>query len=181
MAEVGDLEAIPGVKLVRVRQRADDRGFFREIFREEDLEGRFVQANHSRSRAGVLRGMHYHRRQADAWYLASGNAQVALADLRYRVARPQVEVFDLSDEDPAVLYVPPGVAHGFLALTDVELIYWVTAYYDASDEFAVAWDDPALGITWKLAEPVLSARDAEAPRLDWARVGSFLIRSGGGL
>ncbi len=167
---------IPGVRLSPGVVNADRRGFFTEVFREGDLGMRFVQANHSHSEAGVLRGLHYHRRQADAWYMVSGTAQVALADLRDPGSPPVVATLELTGGQPATLLIPPGVAHGFLALTDIDLIYWVTHPYDASDEFGVAWDDPALRVPWARSDPILSDRDASAPRLPQPAEGGARIR-----
>jgi len=139
-----------------------------EIFREDQLGVNFVQANHSHSKKGVLRGLHWHRHQADAWYVVNGHAQAMLADLRTPSDHPAVVPIDLVGGQPQVLYIPPGVAHGFLGVTDVDLIYWVTGYYDASDEFGVAWDDPSLAAPWKTESPVLSDRDKANPKLDWS-------------
>lgn len=169
-----ELDPIPDVRLIHPQVHEDARGFFVEVLREQPLGARFVQGNHSRSRAGVIRGLHYHRRQADAWYPVSGKGQVALADLRRRVPRPPVVTLELSGDEPVVLYIPPGVAHGFLALTDLDLIYWVTAYHDGSDEFGVAWNDPTLAVPWKVTRPILSHRDARASTLDWNSVASAL-------
>lgn len=163
------VEMILGVRLIRPEVHVDSRGFFVELFRRETLAVPFVQANHSRSLAGTLRGLHYHLRQADAWHVVSGRAQVALADLRSRLPDPPVVTFELAAEEPAVLYIPAGVAHGFLALTDLDLIYWVTELYDGSDEFRVAWNDPTLEVPWATAEPTLSPQDAAAPRLSLRR------------
>lgn len=168
-----EIPGIPGAVLGTPVVHEDSRGSFLEIFREDLLGVKFVQANHSRSQAGVLRGLHYHRRQADAWYVISGEAQAMLADLRVRSDSPAVASVDLSGARPQVLYVPAGIAHGFLALTDVDLIYWVTTYYDASDEFGVAWDDPTLRAPWKTTDPVLSERDRANPKLEWDSTGAF--------
>ena len=164
---------IPGVILLRPTVHEDERGSFMEIFREADLGVPFVQGNHSRSRAGVLRGLHYHRRQSDAWYVIRGRARVGLADVRERSG--QTLTVDLSGDEPAVLYLPPGVAHGFYALTDMELIYWVTHYYDNTDEFGVTWDDPTLAVPWQASDPILSDRDRSAPPLDWTQVDAVLV------
>jgi len=160
--------AIPGVLLLHPEVHPDDRGSFMEIFRQDDLGVPFVQGNHSKSREGVVRGLHYHRKQSDAWYVLQGRARVGLADVRDRSG--QALTVDLSGDDPAVLYIPPGVAHGFAALTDIELIYWVTHHYDNSDEFGVSWNDPTLGVPWGVKDPMLSGRDREAPPLDWDEV-----------
>jgi dTDP-4-dehydrorhamnose 3,5-epimerase len=165
---------IPGVLIHRPRVFSDPRGRFVEIFRAASMPEQFVQSNHSTSVAGALRGLHYHEHQADLWYLATGRAQVALADLRTGGGTPKVETFVFDGEAPANIYIPSGVAHGYLALTDIELIYWVTSEYDPSDEHGVAWDDPILSVPWQLSgEPLLSGRDAENPRLNWELIPSF--------
>lgn len=166
--------AIPGVLIDRPAVFGDERGRFAEIFRAARMPAVFVQSNHSRSSAGVLRGLHYHCHQADLWYLVSGRAQVALADLRERDGAPRVETFVLDAETPTSVYIPEGVAHGYLALTEIDLVYWVTGEYDPSDERGVAWNDPTLSVPWQLAgEPVVSARDAANPTLQWDLIPSF--------
>jgi dTDP-4-dehydrorhamnose 3,5-epimerase len=165
---------IPGAEVRRPRVHADLRGRFLEIFRAAAMPAGFVQANHSYSAAGVLRGLHYHERQADLWYLVTGRAQVALADLRGRDGAPPVETFVLDAGEPATVYVPPGVAHGYLALTPIDIIYWVTCEYDPSDEHGVAWDDPTLAIPWQLdGDPIVSERDAANPTLRWDLIPTF--------
>jgi dTDP-4-dehydrorhamnose 3,5-epimerase len=161
---------IPGVMHGKPVVHDDPRGWFLEIFRQDLLGMQFVQANHSHSQAGVLRGLHYHRKQADAWYTVNGEAQAVLADLRVPSDSPAVVSVRMVAGEPSVLLIPPGVAHGFLALTDVDLIYWVTHPYDSTDEFGVAWDDPTLQAPWQAVEPVLSERDRNNPRLDWDTV-----------
>jgi dTDP-4-dehydrorhamnose 3,5-epimerase len=166
--------AMPGVAIHRPQVHGDARGRFVEIFRAASMPRPFVQCNHSTSVAGVLRGLHYHQHQADLWYLASGRMQVALADLRHRDGPPQVETFVLDGAEPASIYIPSGVAHGYLALTDIEVIYWVTSEYDPADEHGVAWDDEMLAIPWQLSgEPALSDRDARNPALNWELIPSF--------
>jgi dTDP-4-dehydrorhamnose 3,5-epimerase len=145
-----------------------------ETFREDDLGTSFVQGNHSHSQAGVLRGLHFHARQADVWYLVRGQARVGLADLRTQTETPAALTVDLSEDDPATLYIPPGVAHGFAALTEIDLVYWVTHYFDSKDEHGVAWNDPILAVPWQIENPILSDRDAKAERLDWNSVAAVL-------
>lgn len=154
------MSRIEGVVVTPVERHEDGRGFFSEIARF----GEYRQANHSHSRRGVLRGLHYHVEQADLWYVVRGTAQVALADLRGD--EPVVETLTAGESSPCTIYVPPRVAHGFLALTDVDLVYLVTHEYDASDEHGVAWDDPTLAIPWALTNPILSDRDRANPPLD---------------
>lgn len=165
---------IPGVLLARPERFEDDRGWFMEILREDAFGVSFVQGNHSHSRANVLRGLHYHAKQSDAWYVASGQAQVGLADLRTRVDHPTTLTLDMSSDDPTVLYIPPGVAHGFLAVTELDLIYWVTHYFDNSDEHGIAWNDTSVGLGWKAHAPTLSERDRAAAPLQWSAVSENL-------
>ena len=158
---------IPGVVLLRSETHLDDRGWFMEILREDALGDTFVQANHSHSSPGALRGLHYHARQADAWYVVNGTARVGLADLREKADRPATLTVELSADDRRVLYIPPGVAHGFYAVTEIDVIYWVTQPFDNSDEHSVSWDDPSLAVAWQVTDPILSERDRSAPALDW--------------
>lgn len=166
---------IPGVLIGRPERFKDDRGWFMEILREDAFGVSFVQGNHSHSRAGVLRGLHYHAKQSDAWYVASGQAQVGLADLRTRSDHPAAITLDMSSDDPIVLYIPPGVAHGFFAVTELDLIYWVTHYFDNTDEHGVAWNDSTVGVQWKTQNPILSKRDSEASQLHWDNVQAELV------
>jgi dTDP-4-dehydrorhamnose 3,5-epimerase len=125
-----------------------------------------VQGNVSFSKPKVLRGMHYHLKQADFWLVPSGRVRAALYDLRTSSpTRGQTEVLDLGTEFPFGLYIPKGVAHGFCALVDSFMTYLVDEYYDNSDERGVRWDDPALGLAWGIDEPIVSDRDRENPLL----------------
>jgi dTDP-4-dehydrorhamnose 3,5-epimerase len=165
---------IAGVRIWRPQVHGDARGRFVEVFRSTDVPEAMAQSNHSRSAAGVLRGLHYHRHQADLWYLVSGRAQVGLADLRRRGAAPVTQTLVLDGETPTAVYVPSGVAHGYLALTEIDLVYWVTREYDPADEHGIAWDDPGLGIDWQLdAAPIVSERDAHNPPLQWDLIPAF--------
>jgi dTDP-4-dehydrorhamnose 3,5-epimerase len=126
-----------------------------------------VQSNLSRSRAGVLRGLHFHRRQADYWCFIEGRAFVALVDVRTgspTEGRAWWQGFDASAGLRGV-YVPPGVAHGFRALTDVALQYVVDEPFTGRDEFGVAYDDPELAIPWPGEAPIVSERDRSNPSL----------------
>ena len=170
---------IDGVGWSRVSGHPDQRGSFRELWRAgaygalpEEQAGRrdatFVQANLSRSSAQVLRGMHCHQRQLDHWIVLRGRVFVALVDIRAVVARRSTAtvVTRVMERDDTVT-IPVGVAHGFLALEPVELLYLVTNEYDLTDELAFAWDDPALAIPWPAMPggPVLSERDRANPSL----------------
>ncbi|MDH5334276.1 MAG: dTDP-4-dehydrorhamnose 3,5-epimerase, partial [Thermoleophilia bacterium] len=150
--------------IVDLETRDDPRGAFTEVFRQEWFPDApaMVQSNLSRSRAGVLRGLHFHRQQADYWCLLEGTAFVALVDLRAGSPTERSawwETFDAS-EGLRGLYVPPGVAHGFYAVTDLALQYLVDEAFTGGDEFGLAWNDPDVAIPWPSADPVVSDRDA---------------------
>ena len=169
--------AIPGVRWLAHQRHEDSRGAFREIWRASafpDLAPgeRFVQANLSSSATGVLRGLHFHRRQLDFWTVEGGVAFVALVDLRGLIDgsadRPTVETRTLHGDEAVV--IPAGVAHGFLAIEALDLLYLVTNEYDGTDELGFAWDDPAVGVPWPAVatadgRPILSDRDRSNPSL----------------
>jgi dTDP-4-dehydrorhamnose 3,5-epimerase len=177
---------LPGVRYGTVVRHGDARGSFREIWHAGDLGSidptfagapvdttpEFVQANLSSSAAGVLRGLHLHRRQLDRWLVASGRAFVALVDVRPMLAggpAPEVEARELGPDD--WVEIPAGVAHGFLALEPLELVYFVTNAYDGTDELGFAWDDPVAAVPWPPhvatpgGRPTLSERDRSNPPL----------------
>ena len=141
---------IDGVRIWRPQVHGDARGRFVEVFRTAAVPEPLVQSNHSRSAAGVLRGLHYHRHQADLWYLVVRACPGRAGRPAQRGSAPVTHTFVLDGETPTAVYVPSGVAHGYLALTEIDLIYWVTREYDPADENGVAWDDPTLAIAWQL-------------------------------
>jgi dTDP-4-dehydrorhamnose 3,5-epimerase len=165
--------ALGGVTYGAIERHADERGAFRELWRQSASPDAFVQANLSTSAAGVLRGLHLHRHQTDRWIVSAGRAFVALVDVRGLVAgtalTPIVETRELGPDETVT--IPAGVAHGFLALEPLELIYLVSAEYDGSDEWGFAWDDRAAAVAWpSLAatadgRPILSGRDEANPSL----------------
>jgi len=174
-------QAIFGVVLVDLDPREDDRGLFAELFRFDrlNLAYRPAQANLSVSRAGVLRGLHYHHSQYDYWIPMGGRLRVGLADLRRGSATWKASMtLDLDAAHPQGLLIPAGVAHGYFALEDAKLLYLVEQVYDGSDEWGVAWDDPDLAVAWDLnGVPVLSDRDHNNPtlaRLDEDRLPVFV-------
>jgi len=161
-------EEIDGVLVVEPDAHGDARGRFVETYRKDWLRGspEMVQANRSEKQAGALVGLHYHLRQADYWYVLRGTARVALYDLRQGAATCGAKfTLDMTGDQDRGLYIPPGVAHGFAALSDLLLWYMVDQYYDPADELGLAWDDPLLGIEWGLTDPVLSGRDQGNPML----------------
>lgn len=169
MSHIQESEIIQGVYIVTLRSFADERGRFLETFRQEWFPQRswdVIQTNRSDSKAGVLRGLHYHAKQVDYWYVPSGHIRAGLCDLRPSsptyLAKQMIE---LGGGNELGLFVPIGVAHGFLALTDATLTYLVDNYYDGADEFGLAWNDPTLNLPWGIEAPLLSSRDAQNPLL----------------
>jgi dTDP-4-dehydrorhamnose 3,5-epimerase len=169
-AAVEPSSLIEGVYLVRFQKFGDTRGYFYESFRRSWIPGvrDMIQGNTSFSRAGVLRGMHYHLKQADFWSVPVGRVRAALYDFRpSSPTKGAAQVVDMGGEDNNVgLYIPRGVAHGFCALADSFMTYLVDEYYDNTDELGIRWDDPAMGIDWRLSMPaVVSERDAKNPAI----------------
>lgn len=161
---------LEGVMRTHVPTFADTRGAFTELWRasltRQVTDEPFVQSNRSRSAERVLRGMHFHRRQADLWVVSSGRALVAACDLRAVTeagGTPTTEMHELVSGD--CIFLPRLVAHGFLAVEPLELIYFVTNEYDGTDELGFAWDDPHVGIAWPVDHPILSDRDQQNPPL----------------
>jgi dTDP-4-dehydrorhamnose 3,5-epimerase-like enzyme len=150
---------IEGLVRVPLRTREDERGWFVELRRDSTLPKAMVQTNLVFSKAGVIRGLHYHERgQDDLFACIRGTARVVVLD------RETGETFteDIGEENPVALYVPGHTAHGYEALTDVLFCYHVTAEYDPSDpdEHGLPWNDPRVAHLWSTSTPILSLRDA---------------------
>lgn len=151
---------IDGLLRLPLRRFADERGWFTELRRESALPQPTVQTNVSFSRQGVIRGLHWHRRQDDLFACLQGTARVVVLD------RTSGETYteDIGDENPVALWIPGHHAHGFEALTDLLFCYHVTAEYDPADpdEHGVPWDDPRVVDLWSTRAPILSERDKGA-------------------
>jgi dTDP-4-dehydrorhamnose 3,5-epimerase len=159
---------LDGVVLIPLIRHPDERGFVAEHFRRSWVPGmrEVVQGNLSRSGPRVLRGLHFHRRQADYWTVLEGTALVGLFDLRSgSPTEGRGATAGLAADSDRTLYIPRGVAHGFYTDGGLLLQYLVDEPYSGEDEFGVAWDDPALGIDWPDRDPVLSERDRSNPSL----------------
>jgi dTDP-4-dehydrorhamnose 3,5-epimerase len=169
MTDIRESSAIAGVKVAHLRVFADERGRFMETFRKDWFPERpwnIIQSNRSDSAAGVLRGLHYHHHQVDYWHVVSGSIRVALADIRLSSpTHGAIQVMDITHEDGIGLFIPVGVAHGFIAHTPATLAYIVDNYYDGADELGVAWNDPMLKIDWGAERPLMSPRDQNNPVL----------------
>lgn len=164
---------LPEVLILEPRLFADERGFFLETwnergFAEAGIDARFVQDNHSRSAAGVLRGLHYQivQPQGKLVRVVAGRAYDVAVDLRRSSPRfGRWAGVELSAENMRMLWIPPGFAHGFLALEEgTDFLYKCTDFYAPEHERTLLWSDPAIGIDWSLegiGEPALAAKDKD--------------------
>src|SRR2546428_11862346 len=167
---------MPDVILIEPKALGDDRGWFMETYKRSEFEANgirvgFRQDNHSRSTAsGVRRGLHYQKDPA-----AQGKLVRCVVGAIYDVA---VDIrrgsptygrwvgMELTAESKRMLWVPAGFAHGFCTLTDVsEVVYKTTSEYSAPHDRGIRWNDPAIGVKWPTASPVLSPKDGQAPKL----------------
>jgi dTDP-4-dehydrorhamnose 3,5-epimerase len=167
MATITESTAIAGVWHVEPAIHGDQRGLFIETYRREWIPGarEMLQSNRANRQAGAIVGLHYHLHQADYWYIPFGTARVVLHDLR--AGGPTdgaTEVVELSGDNHRGVFIPPGVAHGFRAVTDMVITYLVDGYYNVADELGLAWDDPAVVEAWGIDDPILSGRDQGNPR-----------------
>jgi dTDP-4-dehydrorhamnose 3,5-epimerase len=167
---------LPEVQVVEPRVFGDSRGFFLESWNQrafDEMAGtevRFVQDNHSRSARGVLRGLHYQhtRPQGKLVRVTAGRVFDVAVDLRRSSPRlGQWVGMELSADDKRGMWIPPGFAHGFLVLSEyADFLYKTTDYYVPSDERAIAWNDPEIGVEWPLQDvggsPTLSGKDQAA-------------------
>lgn len=172
--------SVPDVVLIAPKVFGDDRGFFFESFNQRAFDAAtgtrhsFVQDNHSRSRRGVLRGLHYqlHQPQGKLVRVARGRVWDVAVDIRRGSPTfGQWAGAELSEDNQHQLWVPPGFAHGFVVLSDsADFLYKTTDYYAPEHERCIAWDDPQLAITWPdPGVPVqLSAKDQAGRRLSEA-------------
>ncbi len=166
--------AIPGVLMIEPKVIGDVRGFFVETFQakryaEAGIAQPFVQDNLSRSVRGTLRGLHFQHPEAQGKLVSVLRGAVRDVVVDVRVGSPtfgrHVSV-ELSDENRRQFWVPRGFAHGFAVLSDnADFFYKCDELYSPADEWVLRWNDPALGIDWGIADPILSARDKEGRTL----------------
>ena len=175
--------ALAGVLVLEPEVHADERGFFFESYNAREFERAtglagvvFVQDNYSRSRSGVLRGLHYQlppRAQGKLVRVVRGAIYDVAVDLRR--SSPTFGRWlgvELSEGNRRQLWIPPGFAHGFVALSELaDVLYKTTDYYSPAHERCVRWDDPSLAIAWPLAaDPILSAKDRSGVPLERAEL-----------
>lgn len=166
--------SLPGVVILKPKVHEDPRGFFMETYRAETLvkagiHDTFVQDNHARSTRGVLRGLHYQLRQPQAKLCRVVSGEVFDVAVDVRLGSPTFGQWvgaTLSGENKVQIYIPRGFAHGYAVRSEsADFLYKCSDYYDARDDRGVSWSDPAIGIAWEVAEPVVSAKDQQLPRL----------------
>jgi len=171
-----------GPVLMTPKVFGDERGFFMETFRQNEFEAHcgpytFVQDNHSKSRQGVLRGLHYQLRQPQGKLVRVMRGQVFDVAVDLRVSSPTFgKSFSatLDEQNRQMLWVPPGFAHGFLVLSEeAEFAYKCTSYYAPDDEYSLRWDDATAAVQWPLLAggPQLSDKDRQG--LAWAECPKF--------
>lgn len=171
---------IPDIILITPKVFGDERGFFMEtyqtrLFAEAGIQDQFVQDNHSRSKQGVLRGLHYQLRQTQGKLVRVVMGEIFDVAVDIRRSSPTFGKWvavHLSVENRQQLWVPPGFAHGFYVLSEwAEVLYKATNFYSPKWERSILWNDPAIGINWPLlaeAPLSLSAKDEQAPLLQEA-------------
>ena len=166
--------AIPGVVMIEPQVFRDSRGFFLETFQTEKyraggIDAVFVQDNHSHSKRGTLRGLHAQNPNAQGKLLRVLSGEIFDVVVEARRGSPVFGHYAtavISADNFKQIYVPPGLLHGFVVTSEVaEVEYKCTAFYRPDAEFSVAWNDPDLAIPWPIDEPLLSPKDAAAPRL----------------
>jgi len=172
--------SLPGVLLLEPRLFGDDRGFFFESYNKKALQGfgiqgEFVQDNHSRSRQGVLRGLHYQIRQPQGKLVRVIEGEVYDVAVDIRKSSPtfgQWAGFSLSAANKRMAWIPPGFAHGFVVVSETaEFLYKTTDYWAPEYERCIRWDDPDLAIVWPLTEsPLVSDKDKAGSALQCAEV-----------
>ncbi|BCS91442.1 dTDP-4-dehydrorhamnose 3,5-epimerase [Metallosphaera javensis (ex Sakai et al. 2022)] len=166
---------IPEVVLVQGKQFHDERGFFQELYKESEFREyipcRFVQMNHSFSRRGVVRGLHFQlmpKPQGKLVTVISGRILDVAVDLRR--GSPSYGKWVGEELVPGkFLWVPSGFAHGFQALEDSHVIYLVTREFSPEHDSGIAWNDPEVGVRWPLNEVIVSEKDRKLPRLRESR------------
>jgi dTDP-4-dehydrorhamnose 3,5-epimerase len=150
---------VEGVVRIPLQRVEDERGWFCELRRDSALPKATVQTNISFSRAGVIRGLHFHERgQDDLFVCVQGTARVVVLDRDTGATFTE----DIGDANPVAIYVPGRHAHGFEAITDILFCYHVTEEYDPADpdEHGIPWNDPRVAHLWSTTTPILSTRDA---------------------
>lgn len=160
---------IDGVKIIQPKVFGDARGFFLETFEKKryqemlNIDLDFVQDNHSRSSKGVLRGLHFQKQNPQGKLVRVVRGEVFDVVVDIRRESPTYGAWEgvlLSEENKTQFWVPPGLAHGFVVLSETaDFEYKCTDYYNPAHEGCLLWNDPAIGIEWPIENPLLSEKD----------------------
>ena len=173
--------SIPEILIVERQSFGDDRGLFMELFQSQryatmGIEAAFVQDNFSRSRAGVLRGLHFQnpKPQAKLVTVLRGSVIDVAVDVRVGSSTFGRHVkIELNEANRRQLWIPSGFAHGYLVLSETaDVFYKCDEFYSPSDEIVLRWDDPEIGIDWGCSSPIVSERDSSGKKL--SELGSLL-------
>ena len=165
---------LPGVLVIEPRVFIDERGWFLETFQSEryaaaGIAATFVQDNLSRSVRGTLRGLHFQEPKGQGKLVQVMRGAVLDVVVDVRRGSPTFGKWlglELSGDQPRQMWIPPGFAHGFCVTSDsADFLYKCTTPYAPEAERSIRWDDPAIGIVWPVAQPLLSKKDAAAPLL----------------
>jgi dTDP-4-dehydrorhamnose 3,5-epimerase len=170
---------VAGLLVVRPAVFPDERGFFLEPYRAERYAPHGIQLsaqdNHSRSVRGVLRGLHFQTDPGQEKLVRCARGRIWAVGVDVRLDSPTFREWfgiELDDVEHAQLYLPIGFAYGFCVLSDeADVVYKVSTPYNGATESEIAWNDPDLAVDWRVDDPIVSARDAAAPRLadyDWS-------------
>lgn len=157
---------IDGVRLLSLATHPDERGSFTELFRRTWVDVDFRQWNIAQSAAGVLRGVHVHKKHFDFIVVVDGAGYFGMRDLRHgSPTEGRTFSVTLTGARLRVLRIPPGVAHGFCFTQPTTHVYGVSEYWNLADELGCRYDDPDLELRWPVTSPLISARDAALPSL----------------
>lgn len=170
---------IPDVLLISPIINRDDRGFFMETFKKTDfkkvgIDFNFCQDNHSKSKKGVIRGLHYQippMEQGKLIRVIRGSLLDVVVDIRKNSpCFGKYIAIELSENNQYILWIPPGFAHGICIMEDdTELLYKCTSEYSPQHERGILWNDPTISINWPITDPILSEKDTKYPRLTEAK------------
>ena len=179
-----DVPSIHGMLIIEPKIFADGRGWFFESFNENaffkavGLNSKFAQDNHSFSHYGVLRGLHYQLKHPQGKLVRAVSGSIFNVTVDVRKLSPTYGRWfgiEVSALDRKQLWIPPGIAHGFLVISDgAEVLYKATDFYDPQSEVCLAWNDPTAGVEWPLPEGVLpSISTKDAAGLSWDAIPKF--------
>ena len=145
---------IEGVQVKKLTTHLTEDGYFREILRDDDqLLPKFGQSSLSLAHAGFIKAFHWHQKQDEVWSMVSGQTRAVLYDMREKSATyKQTQVVMLGEDNPQILFIPKGVAHGYQVLGNKNalLLYFTSEHYNPQDELRISFDDSEIGFDWRI-------------------------------